>query len=30
LPCVVFDPSAKGSVAVIDLAKELVVRFETF
>jgi chromosome partitioning protein len=30
LPCVVFDPSAKGSVAFIDFAKELVVRFETF
>jgi len=27
---VVFDPSAKGSVAFIDFAKELVVRFETF
>jgi len=30
LPCVVFDPSAKGSMAFIDFAKELVVRFETF
>ena len=30
LPCVVFDPSAKGSLAFIDFAKELVVRFETF
>jgi chromosome partitioning protein len=30
LPCVVFDPSAKGSQAFIDFAKELVARFESF
>jgi len=29
LPGVVFDPSAKGSLAFIDFAKELVHRFET-
>jgi len=29
LPCLVFDPSAKGSVAFIDFAKELVERFES-
>jgi chromosome partitioning protein len=29
LPGVVFDPSAKGSLAFIDFAKELVLRFET-